>query len=75
MQHITQNALKSLTYRPFPEDCGALNAEHDERFHEKISVIKHRYGGRFSALMLADFCCTLQKDSNLTHNRQAKRNA
>jgi hypothetical protein len=38
-----------------PEKCGALNNEHGEYFHH-ISAMEKTYQGKWSSLMLADYC-------------------
>lgn len=40
----------------FPENLGSVSDEHDERFHQDISVMESRYQGRWSAAMFADYC-------------------
>jgi hypothetical protein len=40
----------------FPLNCGDVSDEHAERFHQDISVMEHRYKGKWSAAMLGDFC-------------------
>ena len=54
----------------FPENLGSVSDEHGERFHQDISVMESRYQGRWSAAMLADYCWTLQRD---TESAQHKR--
>ncbi|KZC05217.1 hypothetical protein WN55_08824 [Dufourea novaeangliae] len=38
----------------FPENLGAANDEHGERFHQDISCMEKRYKDKWSANMLAD---------------------
>jgi hypothetical protein len=46
----------------FPENLGSVSDEHGERFHQEIAVMESRYQGRWSTVMLADYCWTLQRD-------------
>ncbi|ESO03314.1 hypothetical protein HELRODRAFT_173600 [Helobdella robusta] len=58
----------------FPENLDAVSDEHNERFHQDISVMESRYQVRWSAAMLADYCWTLQRDL-LTHQYKKKSTA
>jgi len=40
----------------FPLNCGDVSDEHGERFHHDISLMEHRYKGKWSAAMLGDYC-------------------
>jgi hypothetical protein len=58
----------------FPENCGAVSDEHGERFHQTIAEMEKRYQGKWSPVMLADFCWTVVRDSpELVYKRQAKK--
>lgn len=58
----------------FPENCGAVSGEHGERFHQTIAEIENRYQGKWSPVMLADYCWTVVRDSpELVYKRQAKK--
>lgn len=58
----------------FPENCGAVSDEHGERFHQTIAEIENRYQGKWSPVMLADYCWTVVRDSpELVYKRQAKK--
>lgn len=46
----------------FPANLGAVSDEHGERFHQDISVMENRYQGKWSSIMLADYCWTLKRD-------------
>jgi hypothetical protein len=46
----------------FPENCGAVNGEHGERFYQDISSMEKRYKGKWNWAMLADYCWTLARD-------------
>jgi hypothetical protein len=39
----------------FPINCGDVSDEHGERFHQDISVMEHRYKGKWSAFMLGGY--------------------
>jgi len=58
----------------FPLNFGALSDKHGERFHQDISVMEHRYIGKWSAAILGDYCWTIKRDAPETkYHRQAKR--
>ena len=58
----------------FSSNWGDVSDEHGERFHQDIAVMEKRYQGRWSPLMLADYCWTLVRDQpNLPYSRKAKR--
>ena len=40
----------------FPLNCGAVCDGHGERFHQDVSLMEHRYKGKWSAAMLGDYC-------------------
>ncbi|UYV62853.1 hypothetical protein LAZ67_2002154 [Cordylochernes scorpioides] len=46
----------------FPDNLGAVSDEHGERFHQAISSMEKRYQGKWSPVMLADYCWTLKRD-------------
>lgn len=46
----------------FPEKCGALNSEHGE-CHHVISAKEKTYHGKWSSLMLADYCRLVTRNS------------
>ncbi|UYV67602.1 hypothetical protein LAZ67_5001347 [Cordylochernes scorpioides] len=46
----------------FPDNLGAVSAEHGERFHQDISSMEKRYHSKWSPGMLADYCWTLKRD-------------
>jgi len=46
----------------------------DRSFHQDISVMEHRYKGKWSAAMLGDYCCMMKRGAPETkYHRQAKR--
>jgi hypothetical protein len=58
----------------FPENCGTLSAMHGQRFHRDIAAMEKRYLGKWSLLMLADYCWTVTRNSpGFANKRQAKR--
>jgi hypothetical protein len=58
----------------FPLNCGDVSDEHGKRFHQDISVMEHRYKGKWSAAMLGDYCWMMKRDAPETkYYRQAKR--
>ena len=56
LQHVTKNTLPSTAFGFFPENCGAVNDERRERFHQDISSMKKRYQGKWNWAVLADYC-------------------
>ena len=58
----------------FPLNCGDVNDEHGERFHQDISMMQHRYKRKWSAAMLSGYCWMKKSDTLETkYQRQAKR--
>ena len=59
----------------FPENCGEVSDEHEERFHQvDISSLEKRYQGKWNCAMLADYCGTWAMDApTMEYKRQAKR--
>ena len=59
----------------FPENCGEVSDEHEERFHQvDISSLEKRYQGKWNCAILADYCSTLARDApTMEYKRQAKR--
>ena len=47
----------------FPENMGAVSNEHGERFHQDISQIEKKYSTKWSLYMLADYCCSLIRET------------
>ena len=73
MQYVAENAL-FLHLDFFPLNCGDLSDEHGERFYQDISVMEHRYKGKWSAAMLGGYCWMMKLDAPETkYHRQAKR--
>jgi len=55
-------------------NCGAVNDEHGESFHQDISVIEQRYKGKWSAAMLGEYCWMMKSDAPETkYHRQEER--
>ena len=55
----------------FPENLGALTDEQGERFHQEVKEMEERYQGRWDAVMLADYCWSIKRDSIATHSRKS----
>ena len=55
----------------FPENLGALSDEQGERFHEDVKEMEERYQGRWDAVMLADYCWSIKRDSVATRSRKS----
>ena len=55
----------------FPENLGALSDEQGERFHLDVKEMEERYQGRWDAVMLADYCWSIKRDSVATHSRKS----
>ncbi|GBM99817.1 hypothetical protein AVEN_268899-1, partial [Araneus ventricosus] len=57
----------------YPENLGPVGDENGERFHQDISNMGSRYGGKWNPKMLADYIWTLKMDiPPAKHSRQAK---
>ena len=56
----------------FPENNGDVSDEHGERFHQEIKIIEERYQGNASPAMMADFCWSLQRDTDEDHRRKRR---
>ena len=73
LQHVTKNTLPSLAFGFSPENCGAVNDENGERFHQDIFSMEKRYQGKWNWAMLADYCWSLASDvPTMEYKRQAK---
>ena len=58
----------------FPSNCGDVRDEHEERFHQNITVVEKRYQRKWSPSMLADYCWTLAREKpEFCYSRKAKR--
>jgi len=58
----------------FPENCGAVSDEHEERFHQDISSMEKRYEEKWNCAVLADYCWTLSMNApTMEYKRKAKR--
>jgi hypothetical protein len=56
----------------FPENLGAVNNEHGERFHQDISNMEKQYQGKWILSMRADYCWTLKRDvPQVTYSRKS----
>ena len=58
----------------FPENLGSMRDELGERFHQDMKEMETRYQGRWDAVMMADYCWTLNRDlPDAEHSRSLKR--
>ncbi|GBN74902.1 hypothetical protein AVEN_172386-1 [Araneus ventricosus] len=73
-QWDSRDRKKALHQEEFyPENLGPVSDEHGERFHQDISNMGVRYGGKWNSKMLADYIWTLKMDiPQAKHSRQAK---
>lgn len=55
----------------FPKNLGAMSEEHGERFHQDLRLMEIRYMGKISANMLADYCWTLVRETNMRQNHKS----
>jgi hypothetical protein len=51
----------------FPLHCGAASHQHGEQFHQDISVMEHRYSGKWSVAMLGDYYWMMLLKQNTTY--------
>ena len=56
----------------FPENNGDVSDEHGERFHQDIKILEERYQGKASPAMMADFCWSIQRDTDESHRRKRR---
>ncbi|GBM07256.1 hypothetical protein AVEN_25506-2-1, partial [Araneus ventricosus] len=52
----------------FTDNCGQLNDEDGEGFHQDIANMEKRYQGNWSMAMLADYCWTFIRDAPHVHH-------
>jgi hypothetical protein len=45
-----------------PEYLGEVSDEYGVRFHQDIIVMKKRYQGKWTSVILVDYCWTLKRD-------------
>lgn len=58
----------------FPENLGAVSDEQGERFHQDMRPMEERYQGRWDAVMLADYCWSLKRDTPAAaHTRKSRK--
>jgi hypothetical protein len=62
VQYVAENALFH-TWIYFQLNCGDMSDKHAERFHQDISVMEHRYKGKWSFAMLGDYCWMMKRDA------------
>ena len=56
----------------FPENNADVSDELGEQFHQDIKTIEERYQGNVSPVMMADFCWSLQRDTDECHRRKRR---
>lgn len=56
----------------FAPNLGAVSDEHGERFHQDISRMEKRYTGKWNEKMLADYCWTLQRETEEEEYKRKK---
>lgn len=57
----------------FPENLGDFSEEQGERMHQDLREFEKKYQGVWGKSMLADYCWSLQRESNDPHKRKAIR--
>ena len=56
----------------FPPNLGDVSDEHGERFHQDIATMEKRYQGRWTPVMLADYCWSLIRDAtDISYKRKS----
>ena len=55
----------------FLENLGVLSEEQEERFHQDVKEMEEKYEGRCDAVMPADYCWLIKRDSAATHSRKS----
>ena len=64
MQYVAENALFLFSHLDFfPLNCGAVSDKHGELYHQDISVMERRYKGKWSTVMLFDYCWMMKRDA------------
>ena len=53
----------------FAENLGDVSDEHDERFHQDISVMERRFKGKWNPGMLSDCCWGIKREDHTAHKR------
>lgn len=77
-QHLACNMSLKLHFLHlhlsfFPENAGAVNDEHWERFYQEIADMESRYKGKWSPAILANFSWNLMRDEpDISYKRQRK---
>jgi hypothetical protein len=46
----------------FPENLGEVSDEHGEEFYQDIMAMETRYQGKWTLIMLAEYCWTMKRD-------------
>ena len=53
----------------FAENLGDVSDEHDERFHQDISVMERRFKGKWNPGMMADYCSGMKREDLTPYKR------
>ena len=68
---------KAANYKDLVEilhDSFDVSDEHGEPFHQDIKVMEERYQGRWNTHMMADYCCSIQRDCvDMKHSRLSRK--
>ncbi|CAH2088759.1 unnamed protein product [Euphydryas editha] len=58
----------------FPQNMGAVNDEHGERFHQDIASFEKRYRGKWEPSILSEYCWSIVRETpESSYTRKAKR--
>ena len=57
----------------FPSNKGDISDEHGERFYYEIKKMENRYQGKVTEHMRANYCWTLQNESDTEQKHKSKR--
>jgi len=52
---------------------GSNSDEHGERFYQDISLTEKRHSGKWSPNKLADYCCSLIRETQTGENKKHKK--
>ena len=55
----------------FRENLGALSDKQGERFYQDVKEMEERYQGRWDAVMLADYCWSIKRESVAIHSHKS----
>ena len=57
----------------FPPNCGAASDEHGDCFHQDIASMEKRYSGKFSSVMLANYCWSVIRETSPDQYRRKRK--